>query len=196
MIDQSNTEVKPRLAIFASGNGTNFEALIAADLPAQICVVVCDQPNAGVIERANHHQIPLVMSVAQKGVSKVAREQQLLDDLAEYRVDDLVLAGYMRIIGRTLLAAFPRHIINIHPALLPAFPGRHGIEDAYQYGVKVTGVTIHYVDGGVDTGEIIAQAPVLRSETDTLASLETKIHEVEHQLYPETIRHLIQKGVL
>ncbi|GAX01393.1 phosphoribosylglycinamide formyltransferase [Secundilactobacillus silagei] len=196
MNNQSSIKPDPRIAIFASGNGTNFEALVNADLPAPICVLVCDHADAPVIQRAKRHQVPVILSVAKKGVSKAQREQRLLQDLAPFHVTILVLAGYMRIVGETLLKVFPRHIINIHPALLPSFPGRHGIEDAYQAGVKVTGVTIHYVDGGVDTGEIIAQAAVYRSEQDSLASLEAKIHAVEHQLYPQTVSQLIKKGVL
>lgn len=196
MNSQSNIKNDARLAIFASGNGTNFEALMAADLPAQICVLVCDQEDVPVIQRAKRHQIPVILSLPQKGITKAEREQKLLQNLAPYHVTGLVLAGYMRIVGPTLLNAFPRHIINIHPALLPSFPGRHGIEDAYKAGVKVTGVTIHYVDNGVDTGEIIAQEAVYRSDKDTLDSLESKIHQVEHQLYPKTVRQLIEKGVL
>ncbi|MCH5463254.1 phosphoribosylglycinamide formyltransferase [Lactobacillus sp. LC28-10] len=196
MSNQSNTESESRIAVFASGNGTNFEALVNANLPAKICVLVCDNPDVPVIQRAKHHHIPVILSVPEKGVSKAAREQSLLENLTPYRVTGLVLAGYMRIVGPTLLSAFPRRIINIHPALLPSFPGRHGIEDAYKAGVRVTGVTIHYVDGGVDTGEIIAQEPVYRTDQDTLTSLEAKIHSVEHQLYPKTVRQLIQKGVL
>lgn len=196
MSSQSNMKNESRLAVFASGNGTNFEALVNADLPAKICVLVCDQADVPVIERAKRHRIPVIMSLPQKGVRKAERERVLLQALAPYHVTGLILAGYMRIVGSTLLKAFPRRIINIHPALLPSFPGRQGIEDAYNAGVKVTGVTIHYVDGGVDTGEIIAQEAVYRSEDDTLASLEAKIHQVEHQLYPKTVRQLIEKGVL
>ncbi|GAA3620922.1 phosphoribosylglycinamide formyltransferase [Secundilactobacillus similis DSM 23365 = JCM 2765] len=195
MSNQSNTQIK-RAAVFASGNGTNFEALINASLPIEIAVVVCDHADARVVQRAVNHNVPVVLSEIHRGVSKVQREQQLLNDLAPYKVDFLLLAGYMRIVGKTLLAAFPRKIINIHPALLPSFPGRHGIDDAYAAGVKVTGVTIHFVDDGVDTGEIIEQAPVHRDEDDTLESLEAKIHAVEHELYPNTVRYLIEKGVL
>ena len=196
MNNQSSIKNEPRIAVFASGKGTNFEALINADLPAKICVLVCDHADVPVIQRAKRHHVPVIFSLPKKGVSKATREQALLQDLAPYQVTDLVLAGYMRIVGSTLLSAFPRRIVNIHPALLPSFPGRHGIEDAYQAGVKVTGVTIHYVDDGVDTGEVIAQEAVYRSEEDTLATLAAKIHQVEHQLYPKTVRQLIEKGVL
>lgn len=188
--------VKPRVAVFASGNGTNFEAIKAADLPITICVLVCDHADAPVIKRAKKHNIPVIISEVQKGLPKKDRERTLLKALRGRRVDTLILAGYMRIIGTTLLTAYPKRIINIHPALLPSFPGRHGIEDAYAAGVKVTGVTIHFVDAGIDSGQIIAQEAVKRESKDTLASLEVKIHDVEHWLYPQTIRHLIEKGVL
>jgi phosphoribosylglycinamide formyltransferase-1 len=106
-----------------------------------------------------------------------------------------VLAGYMRIIGKDLLESFPNKILNIHPSLLPSFPGLHGIKDAYNYGVKITGITIHFVDAGVDTGPIVAQATVAITEEDTLESLEEKIHQLEHHWYPKVIAEITQKGV-
>lgn len=116
-----------------------------------------------------------------------------MDLLTEYNVELVVLAGYMRIIGKNLLAAFPNRIVNIHPALLPNFPGLHGIKDAYEAGVK-TGVTIHYVDSGVDTGPIIAQGRVEVSDEDSLSDLETKIHQIEHQLYPEVLAKIVKEN--
>ena len=106
----------------------------------------------------------------------------------------IVLAGYMRIVGPTLLAAFPNRIINLHPSLLPSFPGKSGIADAFHYGVKVTGITIHYVDSGIDTGPIIAQEVVRIESEDTLESLEAKIHQLEHRVYPAVIAEIIHKG--
>ena len=111
-------------------------------------------------------------------------------------VELIVLAGYMRIIGNTLLTMFPRKIINIHPALLPAFPGAHGIKDAFEYGVKVFGVTIHYVDSGIDTGEIIDQASFHINGTETIDEVETEIHAIEHKLYPATIQKLLEDNNL
>ena len=107
----------------------------------------------------------------------------------------ILLAGYMRILTPYIVQAFEQRILNIHPALLPSFPGNNAIEDAWHAGVKVTGVTIHYVDTGVDSGQIIAQTPVLISEDETIDELTERIHDAEHQLYPETVAKLIKEGV-
>lgn len=124
-------------------------------------------------------------------VNKSAYEQELLTCLREKEIDLILLAGYMRIIGPNLLSAYEKRIINIHPSLLPAFPGLHGIRDAYEAGVAETGVTVHYIDAGVDTGPIIRQKKVAILPEDTLASLEEKIHAAEHQIYPEVITEII-----
>ena len=186
------------LAVFASGNGTNFEALAdAAQAPNsdyRIAVVVCDQPNAPVIQKAAARQIPTVVVNFKDYPNKAAAEAHILAALPP--VAALILAGYMRIIGPTLLKAFPKKIINLHPALLPSFPGRQGIKDAFDYGVKVTGVTVHYVDAGIDTGEIIAQDPVRITADMTLPELEAAIHQQEHQLFPATVKQLIQEGAI
>ena len=123
--------------------------------------------------------------------NKAAYEKALLQLLQEQQIDLIVLAGYMRIIGQTLLSYYSNRILNIHPSLLPSFPGLHGIKDAYEYGVKVTGVTVHLVDDGVDTGPIIAQEPVMILPEDTLESLEEKIHQTEHRLYPKVLRDVL-----
>lgn len=185
-----------RLIVFASGSGTNFEALaahFAHSQLAQIVAVVCDQPKAPVLARAARWQIPIIMA-EYGGTPKAAVEQAVIQQLPP--ADLLVLAGYMRIIGKTLLTAFPNRIINLHPALLPSFPGRTGIEDAYAYGVKVTGVTVHYVDAGIDSGQIIAQEPVRIAAGEPLAQVATAIHEVEHRLLPQTIDTLIKEGAI
>lgn len=196
MTNQSNTLPTKRAAIFASGNGTNFEALMQAQLPMDVVMLVCDHDNVPVIQRAAKFNVPVVLSEVEKGVSKAKREAALLQQLQAANVDFILLAGYMRIVGPTLLQAYPRRIVNIHPALLPSFPGRTGIDDAFAAGVKVTGVTIHFVDAGVDSGPIIAQEPVRRYDDDELSDLEARIHAVEHKLYPATVRNLIEKGVL
>ena len=105
----------------------------------------------------------------------------------------MILAGYLRILGKEIIEAFPERILNIHPSLLPSFPGLHGIKDAFEYGVKITGVTVHFVDCGLDTGPIIAQEAVTITPADTLATLEAKIHQVEHQLYPRIIGECLEK---
>lgn len=183
-----------RYAVLASGNGSNFEAIVTASkqgqIPGTLAMVFSDQPDAFVLQRAQAHQIPArCFTVKEKG-GKKAYENALLTLLLTEEIDYLVLAGYMRIIGPELIAAFPNRIINIHPSLLPSFPGLHGIADAFEYGVKVTGVTVHFVDQGVDTGPIIAQQAVSITERDTVATLEEKIHRVEHQLYPTVLEQL------
>ncbi|WP_203624043.1 MULTISPECIES: phosphoribosylglycinamide formyltransferase [unclassified Lacticaseibacillus] len=183
-----------QLIVFASGTGSNFEALadhFDRTKTATIVALVCDQPGAPVLAKAAARKIPVIALNYRDYPSKAAAEATLIARLPA--CDLIVLAGFMRIIGPTLLNAYPNRIINLHPALLPSFPGRTGIEDAFNYGVKVTGVTVHYVDAGIDSGKIIAQAPVLISEGTTLPALETAIHDVEHQLLPQTIEALIKE---
>lgn len=176
-----------KIAIFASGNGTNFEALYGHikenKLPVTITHLICDQPKAPVIQKALDRGIPVWTHRVKEFENKMVYEQAILDQLKQDGVQMLVLAGYMRIVTNVLLDAYPKLIINIHPALLPSFPGLHGIDDAYAAGVKVTGVTVHYVDSGIDSGPIIAQEPVKILDDETVDHLEARIHEVEHELY-------------
>lgn len=184
-----------RVAILASGNGSNFEALAhqfqAGLLPGDLAFVFSDHHNAYVLERAQRLNVRAFSFEVKDFVNKVAYEEALLQLLQEQEIDLIVLAGYMRIIGQTLLSHYSNRILNIHPSLLPSFPGLHGIKDAYEYGVKVTGVTVHLVDDGVDTGPIIAQEPVMILPEDTLESLEEKIHQTEHRLYPKVLRDVL-----
>lgn len=184
-----------KIAVFASGNGTNFIAIADAiengDLDAQIQVVVVDKKAAPVIEHANKRNIPVYYLEYKAFESKEFAEGALIPVLKQYEVELLVLAGFMRIITQTLLTAYPNKIVNIHPSLLPAFPGRHGIADAFNAGVDATGVTIHYVDSGIDSGQVIAQAVVPIAVDDTIESLETKVHATEHILYPRVLNELI-----
>ncbi|WP_461226364.1 phosphoribosylglycinamide formyltransferase [Lacticaseibacillus suihuaensis] len=186
-----------KLIVFASGTGSNFQALadhLRTRSDVAIGALVCDKPHAAVIGRAQALGIPVITIDYRAYASKAAAEQALLSRLPA--ADLVVLAGFMRIVGPTLLAAFPDRIINLHPALLPSFPGRTGIEDAWRYGVKVTGVTVHYVDAGIDSGRIIAQAPVAIAAGESLAHLEARIHAVEHDLLPQTVDQLILKGAI
>lgn len=195
----SNKQLKSTkipVAIFASGNGTNFDAIAEAELPIDIRLLVCDHHDAYVVQRAKRKGIDVLIEELHKGEKRFIREGRILEALKEQGVKVIILAGYMRIVGDTLLNAFPNKIINIHPALLPSFPGKQGILDAYNAGVNKTGVTIHFVDSGIDSGQIIAQEEVFRKEGDSLADLENRIHDVEHQLYPRTILQLIKKGVI
>ncbi|MDH6365206.1 phosphoribosylglycinamide formyltransferase-1 [Enterococcus sp. PF1-24] len=187
-----------RIAVLASGSGSNFEAIAQAiadkKIAGEIVLLFSDQPKAYVLERGKKFNVATAAFSLKDFDSKGDYETALLTILQEYQVELVVLAGYMRIVGKDLLAAFPNKIINIHPALLPNFPGMHGIADAFNAGVAETGVTVHYVDAGVDTGPIIAQGKVAITEEDTLASLEEKIHALEHQLYPQVINQVVQEN--
>jgi len=187
-----------RIAVFASGNGSNFqaiaEAIVAGKVDATICFLFCDKPKAYAIERAKKFDIPVIAFTPKAFADRAAYENEILKHLEAYDVDLVVLAGYMRIVGPTLLSAYANRILNIHPSLLPAFPGRHGIQDAFEAGITETGVTVHLVDEGVDTGPIIAQEKVAILPEDTLDSLETRIHQVEHRLFPQVIQGLAEKN--
>jgi len=184
-----------RIAIFASGTGTNFSALQAAigqrKIPAEIVLLVCDQANAPVIQRAEAAGVPVLVINYRDFATKAAAETVILASLRDHQVAAILLAGYMRIVGKTLLTAYPHRIINLHPALLPKFPGRQGIADAFAAGVSETGVTVHFIDAGIDTGQIIRQQVIAVGPSDTLASLTERIHQVEHDLYPDVLAELI-----
>ncbi|WP_332691870.1 phosphoribosylglycinamide formyltransferase [Halalkalibacter lacteus] len=186
-----------KIAIFASGSGTNAEAIIRAAktglLDAEVDLIVTDNRRAKVIERANKHGIP-VFSFDPKSYKKKAEfEQEIVDELKKRDITFVVLAGYMRLIGSTLLNAYEGRIVNIHPSLLPSFPGLDAIGQAFLAQVKVTGVTIHYVDAGMDTGQIIAQEAVRVEADDTVGSLQEKVQAVEHKLYPKTLQTIISE---
>ena len=186
-----------KIAVFASGFGSNFQAIIEAvrqqTLNADIALLVSDNPSSKAVERANAAGIDAFTFCAKDYAGKAAYEQAILAELKAKEVEYIVLAGDMRIIGKTLLEAYPMRIINLHPALLPSFPGAHGIADAYNYGVKVFGITIHFVDEGIDTGKIINQFAFHAEENDTLETIETKIHQLEHQYFPLTINEVINR---
>ncbi len=185
------------IAIFASGSGTNFEALVEAcenkRINAKVVLMVCDKKNAYVVERAKMHNIDSFVFSAKHYDSKEAYETEIVKKLKNYHVDFICLAGYMKLCGEVMLSHYEGKIINIHPALLPSFKGAHGIEAAYNYGVKVFGVTIHYVDRGMDSGKIIAQRAFNYIEGQTLEEVERKIHEIEHELYPEVVKKLCEE---
>ena len=189
-----------KIAVFASGNGTNFvalhQAIIKRQLPVMIGLLVCDQPQAPVIAKARAAKVPILIVDFHDYADKAAAEAIILTALQGRGIDAVLLAGYMRIIGPTLLTAYPHKIINIHPALLPNFPGRHGIEDAFAADVRETGVTVHYIDAGVDTGQVIAQRVVPVQLDDTLATLAARIHDCEHQFYPDVLQTLINEGAI
>ena len=183
------------IAVFASGFGSNFQALIEAvqqhTLDARIALLVTDKPGCIAEQRAVNHEIDVFAFSSKDYSGKEAYETAILQELRQRGVEYIVLAGYMRYIGKVLLENFPMHIINLHPALLPSFPGAHGITDAYHHGVKVFGITIHFVDEGVDTGRIIDQFAFHADDHETLEEIETRIHQLEHQHYPATIHRVI-----
>jgi phosphoribosylglycinamide formyltransferase-1 len=183
-----------KIAVFASGNGSNFQAIINeienGHLSAEIAALVTDKPDCFAVQRAHNHNIPVFSFHSNHYESKEEYEREIAYFLIEKNVSLVVLAGYMRLIGEVLLAAFPNRIINIHPALLPAFPGKKGIRQAYSYGVKVFGVTVHYVDAGIDTGKIIAQECFKANGDETLEEIERKIHLMEHGLYWKAIQEI------
>ena len=176
-----------KIAVFASGNGSNFQ-VIAEQFPVEF--VFSDHRDAYVLERAENLGVLFYAFELKEFESKADYEAALVELLEEHQIDLVCLAGYMKIVGPTLLGAYEGRIINIHPAYLPEFPGAHGIEDAWQAGVSESGVTIHWVDSGVDTGKIIQQVRVPRLAEDTLESFEERIHAAEYQLYPQVLESL------
>ena len=175
------------IAIFASGNGSNFENIIQeinnGHVNNAVCkVLIIDKEHAYAKERAEKLHIPCVYVNPKAYAGKEPYEQKILSILKEHQVELIVLAGYMRFIGKVLLESFPRRIINLHPAYLPNFPGAHSIQDAYEAKVDFTGVTVHFVDEGVDTGEIIHQEKITIDSTWSLETLEEHVHALEYDL--------------
>lgn len=185
---------KKKIAVFASGSGSNFEAIaracIKGRINAEVALCVCDKPGAYVVERAKRLNIPTLELQPKCFGSKEEYEKVILEELNKHKVEFIALAGYMRIIGPTLLTAFTNKIINIHPSLLPAFPGVDAIGQALKYGVKIFGVTVHYVDQTLDGGKIISQAAI-PYDGDDREELEAMIHPHEHALYVSTLRSLL-----
>jgi len=183
-----------KVAVFASGNGSNFQALADAAregrLGAEIRLLVCDRPDAAVVKRAEAAGIPTYVFRPRDYPSREAYEREILAELERLGIGLVVLAGYMRILTRVLVDAYAGRMINIHPSLLPAFPGMNAVRQALDYGVKVTGVTVHFVDSGVDSGPIIAQEALAVDERDTEETLAERIHRIEHRLLPEVVRRI------
>ena len=183
-----------RVAIFASGSGTNLQAIIDAQIKTiEIALVFSNKSDAYAIERAKTHNLPVEVIDHKSFESREDFDSEIVRILEPYNLDLVILAGYMRILSPELVRAYKGKIINIHPALLPSFPGINSARQALEYGVKYTGVTVHFVDEGVDTGPIILQSIVEIEDRDTEESLLQKIHKVEHQIYPEAIE-LVSSG--
>ncbi len=183
-----------KIAIFASGNGSNFEALTQACLQgvvaAEVALLVCDKPSAGVISRAERLGIEALVLSPKEFATKSQYEERIVEELLKKEVSLICLAGYMRIVGEKLLSHFNGRIINVHPSLLPAFKGARAIEQALEYGVKIFGVTIHYVNEELDSGSIIDQAS-FRYDGNSIEELEQMVHSIEHPLYIKVVSELI-----
>lgn len=184
-------------AVLASGNGTNLQAIINAvkkgTLKANLKLVASDNPNAFALVRARKAKIKSVVINPKDFFDRESFDKALLDYLREEKIDFIVLAGFMRILSPLFINAYSYKILNIHPAILPGFKGAHAIKDAFDYGTKITGVTVHFVDAKVDHGPIILQEAVAIHPKDTLAALESKIHKIEHAIYPKAINLFAQK---
>ncbi|MBN3033328.1 MAG: phosphoribosylglycinamide formyltransferase [Candidatus Saganbacteria bacterium] len=182
------------LGILVSGRGSNLQAIIDAceggKIPAKVAVVISNDPAAAGLERAKKHNIPAVVFEPKNYKDKNTYELEIVKELKKHNAQLVCLAGYMRIVGAVLLEHFPRRIINIHPSLLPSFPGLRAQRQALDHGVTVTGCTVHFVDAGCDTGPIIIQSAVPVKENDTEETLSARILEQEHQIYPLAIEFI------
>lgn len=184
------------LAVFASGRGSNFLAIAKAvksgKIKISLALLVCDNPGAPVLDKAKRLGIKVALVKRQDFVSKKDFEAKVIKYLKENNVNLVAMAGFMRMLSIDFVRAYRNRIINIHPSLLPSFKGGHAIKDAFFYGAKVTGVTVHFVDEEMDHGPIILQSAIEIKEKDTLDSLEKKIHKIEHKLYPQAIKLIVQ----
>lgn len=187
---------RAKLAVFASGSGSNYEAIVEAcrdgRIDADVVLLVCDKPGAKVLERAKRYGTESFAFNPKDYVSREAYETVLATMLDERHVDYVCLAGYMRIVGHVLLERYEQRIVNIHPSLLPSFKGAHAIQDAVDYGVKIFGATTHFVDETLDGGRIIDQGAIVYEGND-IEELTMLIHSIEHKLYVKTINKLINK---
>lgn len=179
-----------KIGVLVSGGGTNLQAIIDASragLPVEVVKVVASRPDAFGIERARTAGIPVLVMNREAYADREAADALIARELSQAGASYVVMAGYMRKVTPVLLEAFPDRVVNLHPALLPAFKGAHAIEEAFEAGVKVTGVTVHFANEDYDRGPIIAQKAVPVFEDDTLDTLEARVHEAEYELYPEVL---------
>jgi len=187
------------IGVLISGSGTNLQAIIDAseanELDARVAVVISNKQAARGLERARKHHIDAVFIDPGAYQSRHEYNYAIRDELRRHNVDLVVMAGYMRLLGKEVLDAYPMKVVNLHPALLPSFPGAHGISDAFDYGVKVTGITVHYASEVFDEGPIIAQEVVRIDEDDTVETLEERIHQAEHRLLPAALQLIAQGRV-
>jgi phosphoribosylglycinamide formyltransferase 1 len=186
-----------RLGVLASGTGSNLKAILDAcakqAIPAEVAVAICNVPGAQALQRAARARVPAVLLPHREYARREDYDTRLVAELRSRGVELVCLAGFMRIVTPVLLSAFPQRVVNIHPSLLPAFPGMHGVRQALRAGVRVSGCTVHFVDEGTDSGPIIIQAAVPVLEGDTEESLAARILAQEHRIYPRAIQ-LVAEG--
>ena len=180
-----------RIAVLASGEGTNLEAILEAaecgEISGRVVLVISDRDDAPALERARRRGVRALYLDPRAFQTREGYDQALAEELRRARVDLVALAGFMRLLSPPLIKAFSMKIMNIHPSLLPSFPGTSGVKDALDYGVKATGCTVHFVDEGLDTGPIILQEAVTVLQDDTVETLHARIHAAEYRLYPRAI---------
>jgi len=180
------------IGVLASGRGSNFQSILdeigKGRLRAEVRILITDNPSAYAIERAKKNRIESLVIRPKEFATKDEFYRTVTDELKKKEVELVVLAGFMRIVGAPLINAFPNRIMNIHPALLPSFPGLHAQKQAVEYGVKFSGCTVHFVDKGMDTGPIIIQSAVPVYDSDTEETLSERILKLEHRIYPEAIK--------
>lgn len=185
-----------RIAIFCSGSGTNLQAIIDSQkqghIKAEIALVVSDMPDCFALKRAKKAGIPALVLEKKYFKSREEFDKAISEKLKAEKIDLVVLAGYMRLLSRDFIKEYKNRIMNIHPALLPSFKGTHGIKDAFEYGVKLTGATVHFVTEDMDAGPVILQAGVVITEDDTEESLAEAIHKEEHKIYPRAIQLFVE----
>jgi phosphoribosylglycinamide formyltransferase-1 len=181
-----------KIGVLVSGNGSNLQSIIdrieAGGLNARIVCVISNKPDAFALTRAARHDIPAIILENRSFANRREYDAALVKTLADHEVELVILAGFMRILSEVMVSAFPNAIMNIHPALLPAFPGIHAQKQALDYGVRFSGCTVHYVDCGTDTGPVILQAVVPVEQDDTEESLSARIQMQEHRTFPEAVR--------
>ena len=195
----SKPETPLKLGVLISGSGTNLQAIIdriaTGTLDAEVALVVSSRPDAYGLKRAEAAGIQTLTLSKEIYKDPMVADEVIATELKQHGVEYVIMAGYMRMVHAPILASFPNRVVNLHPALLPSFKGAHAIQDAYDYGVKVTGVTVHFADDNYDCGPIIAQSPVPVEEGWTVDELEEHIHAVEHELYPDVIQLLAEDRV-
>ncbi len=180
------------IAVFASGSGSNFEAIVRAEKNYKVSLLIVDKIDAFALERAKKLGVESVALLPEQFTNKSEYEEAIIKILEKHNIDFIALAGYMRLLGKTLLDAYEGKVVNIHPSLLPSFKGKDAIQQAIDSNVTEIGVTVHWVDSGMDTGEIIAQEAFSINNKMSAEDIESRVHVVEHKLYPRVLNELLK----